>query len=170
MWIGTTVSHPVLGALDVVPIAPERSYLLRQQVLRPHQRVEEMGRIDSGDPDELVVGALSATGAVVATGAVAPGTPPDALANLSGPGPSWRVRGMATRNDARGAGVGTAVLDALVAHSRARGARVLWCNARVPARRLYERAGFETFGDVWEDPDIGPHVVMWRRIDDESAR
>lgn len=161
--IGATVSHPLLGALLVVPIAPERARPLRRQVLRPHQAVEEMAGIDTGHSDELVVGVLTGEGDVVGTGAVAPGAPPGDLAALTGPGPAWRVRAMATRPDARGVGVGTAVLEALFSHVRARGGGVVWCNARVPARRLYERAGLTVFGDVWVDPDIGPHVVMWGR-------
>jgi len=147
--------------LRVVAILPERAYVLRQEVLRPHQSVEEMGCMDSGEPGGLVVGALSETGEVVATGAVAPGTPPDDVAALAGAGPYWRLRGMATRPDARSKGIGTAVLGALIDHARTHGARVMWCNAREPARALYERAGLQVIGDAWVDPLIGPHIVMW---------
>ena len=41
---------------------------------------------------------------------------------------------------------------------------VLWCNARTPARAFYERAGLVVRGAEWVDPEIGPHVVMWRRL------
>ena len=78
--------------------------------------------------------------------------------------PAWRLRGMATAPDWRGQGVGAAALAALVAHARAHGGGVLWCNARTPAQRFYERAGLATRGEPWEDPEIGPHVVMWRRL------
>lgn len=78
--------------------------------------------------------------------------------------PAWRLRGMATDPAYRGRGVGAAVLEALVAHARAGGGGVLWCNARVPAQRFYERAGLQTRGQPWEDPEIGPHVLMWRRL------
>jgi len=39
----------------------------------------------------------------------------------------------------RGQGAGAAVLDALLAHALAAGAQRIWCNARTPARSLYER-------------------------------
>jgi hypothetical protein len=42
--------------------------------------------------------------------------------------------------------------------------RLLWCNARTPARRCYERAGLQTRGEPWDDPEIGPHVAMWREL------
>ena len=77
--------------------------------------------------------------------------------------PGWRIRGMATDPAHRGKGAGALVLDALVAHAAEHGARLVWCNARTPARAFYERSGFVTRGAEWVDPEIGPHVVMWWR-------
>lgn len=71
---------------------------------------------------------------------------------------------MATAAHARGRGAGAAVLDALVRHAAARGATRVWCNARTPARSLYERAGFTVVSDEFELPEIGPHFVMELRI------
>jgi GNAT superfamily N-acetyltransferase len=78
--------------------------------------------------------------------------------------PAWRLRGMATSPDHRSRGVGGLVLDALMAHARSAGGGVLWCNARTPAQAFYERAGLVTRGEPWEDPEIGPHVVMWTTL------
>jgi GNAT superfamily N-acetyltransferase len=75
--------------------------------------------------------------------------------------PAWRLRGMATRPTHRSRGVGRLVLDGLMAHCRAEGGGVLWCNARTPAQAFYERAGLQARGEPWEDPEIGPHVRMW---------
>ena len=36
--------------------------------------------------------------------------------------------------------------------------------AQARARRFYERAGFAVHGDEWDDPEIGPHVAMWRTV------
>jgi GNAT superfamily N-acetyltransferase len=77
---------------------------------------------------------------------------------------AWRVRGMATMPDWRGLGLGSAVLAALVDHAGAHGGELAWCNARVPARRLYERAGFVGRGEVFDIPGIGPHIRMWRAL------
>jgi GNAT superfamily N-acetyltransferase len=81
---------------------------------------------------------------------------------------AWRLRGMATLPSYRSQGVGRLVLDGLLAHCRAEGGGVLWCNARTPAQRFYERAGFQTVGEPWDDPEIGPHVRMWVAL--EPAR
>lgn len=124
---------------------------LRREVLRGGRPVPLPG---DDDPTAVHVGAYD-DDRLVGTGNVRPEPAPWA------PGvPAWRLRGMATAADRRGSGVGAAVLAALVEHCRAEGGGQLWCNARTPARRFYERAGFVTVGEPWVDPDIGPHVRM----------
>jgi GNAT superfamily N-acetyltransferase len=128
-----------------VPVASTRA--LRQAVLRPHETVAQMA---DGEAAGAVAFAAFDGGLAVAVGLVAPDGRPG----------SWRVRGMATAPEARGRGAGTAVLGALVAHAAAGGASRVWCNARVGARSLYERAGFRAASDEFELPEIGPHLVM----------
>jgi GNAT superfamily N-acetyltransferase len=128
-----------------VPVADTRA--LRQSILRPHETVEQLAAEEPAGT--YAVGAFDGT-RLIAVGLVAP-------SDDSG---TWRVRGMATAADARGHGAGTAVLDALLGHARTSGASRVWCNARTPAVRLYERAGFSVASDVFELPRIGPHIVM----------
>jgi ribosomal protein S18 acetylase RimI-like enzyme len=73
---------------------------------------------------------------------------------------AWRVRGMAVRADSRGSGLGTRILDGLLAHVRSRGGGLVWCTARIPAISLYERAGFRAIGDIADVPGLGAHQVM----------
>jgi GNAT superfamily N-acetyltransferase len=72
----------------------------------------------------------------------------------------WRVRGMATAPGRRRRGIGAALLARCEEHALAHGGRRLWCNARLPARGFYERAGWSAQGEVFELDEIGPHVVM----------
>ncbi|MDQ4067866.1 MAG: GNAT family N-acetyltransferase [Actinomycetota bacterium] len=74
----------------------------------------------------------------------------------------WRVRGMATEPNVRGAGFGTALLAACIEHVASSGGGEVWCNARLPAVGFYRRAGFDVVSDEFEIPGIGPHVVMAR--------
>lgn len=128
-------------------ISLERTRPLRQAVLRPHETVEDMacGEFEGA----FAVGAFDAD-ELVSVGLIAPDGEPG----------GWRIRGMATLAGARGSGAGTAVLDALVQHALAAGAQRIWCNARTPARRFYERAGFRVISGEFALPVIGPHVVM----------
>ncbi|MGZ6791852.1 MAG: GNAT family N-acetyltransferase [Mycobacteriales bacterium] len=127
---------------------------LRREVLRGGRPVPLPG----DDAPAFHVGAFAGD-ALVGTGNVrresAPWAPDE---------PAWRLRGMATDPAYRGKGAGSLVLDALVAHCVAEGGGLLWCHARTPAQRFYERAGLQTRGEPWVDAEIGPHVVMWRRL------
>jgi ribosomal protein S18 acetylase RimI-like enzyme len=99
--------------------------------------------------DAFAVGAFAGD-ELVAVGFIAPDGEPG----------GWRIRGMATAPSARRTGAGTAILDALMHHASERGARRIWCNARTPARAVYERAGLGVVSEEFELPDIGPHLVM----------
>lgn len=157
--------HSPIGPLEVGPVPPEATYQLRQQVLRPHQPLEEMHLLDSSHKDAVAIGAVSPeSGEVVGTAAVSPEEAPARLAAEVAARPAWRLRSMATRAELRGAGVGAAVLAAVVEHVARHGGGLLWCNARTPARSFYERAGFSAFGEEWIDEAIGPHIVMWRLV------
>ena len=102
------------------------------------------------EPGDAVAFGVFEADELVAVGLVGPeGEPGD-----------WRIRGMATAAHARGRGAGTKVLQALVQHAIDNGAARLWCNARTPARSLYERAGFVATSDEFETPRIGPHYRM----------
>ncbi|MGH9298988.1 MAG: GNAT family N-acetyltransferase [Acidimicrobiales bacterium] len=152
--------------IDVGPVEPSRTLELRQRVLRPHQSLEEMSLPGAGHPDAGIIGATDReTGEVVGTASVTPEAPPDGLARVLPGGARWRLRSMATSEPLRGAGVGSAVLAAALGHVADRGGGVVWCNARVRARAFYERAGFVAFGETWLEPDIGPHVMMWRVVE-----
>jgi GNAT superfamily N-acetyltransferase len=136
---------------------------LRRAVLRPHQPVEMSLYPGDDDPRTAHVAARWGDGSeVVAVGTVLPGAPPWEPQRRDG----WRVRGMATRDDVRGRGLGASVLDALLDHVAAHGGGLLWCNARVPAQALYARAEFIPRGQVFDIPGIGPHIHMWRIVTD----
>ena len=134
--------------IEVREISLAETRNLRRDVLRPHSSLEKLashepaGSIAFGafDGDELVAVGL------VGRDGEAPG--------------DWRVRGMATKPDARGRGAGSGVLQALVQHAVAHGATRVWCNARTRARTLYERVGFVVASEEFEPPDIGPHYRM----------
>jgi GNAT superfamily N-acetyltransferase len=75
--------------------------------------------------------------------------------------PAYQLRGMAVRPDLAGHGVGSALLAASVEAVRARGARLLWCNARTSAAGFYARHGFARDGAEFTPAELGiPHVRM----------
>ena len=135
----------------------EETLELRHRVLRPHQPVEDLVFPHDREPDTAHLVARLADGTVVATATV--------LREESPWGePGWRLRGMATDERARNAGTGSRLLAAAIEHARAQGGSLIWCNARVRAIPFYQRAGLQTRGAPWEEPLIGQHIVMWRRL------
>ena len=74
--------------------------------------------------------------------------------------PSFQLRGMATVPEARGAGLGRALVRACVQFARENGARLLWCNARTSASEFYKKLGFQIVGSEFDIPDVGPHFRM----------
>jgi len=135
---------------------------LRRAVLRPHQRIEELVLPGDDDADTGHFAALL-DGRVVGTASVRAEAAPFPVPGTAGA--VWRLRGMATEPALRGSGVGGRVLAAALGHVASSGGTLLWCNARTPARSFYERAGFVADGQPWDEPEIGPHVRMWRRVD-----
>lgn len=142
-------------------LAIERTLALRKAVLRPHLPEDQPYVLaDDHLPTTVAFGALTADERVIGVGRLTPEPPPFDHDRDRG----WRLRGMATSPEARNRGVGSAVLAALIGYVADAGGGTLWCNARVGARGLYERAGLRQWGEIWEEPDIGPHIVMWREV------
>ncbi len=136
-----------MGNVDVREISIPETRELRQRVLRPHQTLDQVA---ADEPEAGIALGAFADGRLIAVGMITDGEDPGV----------WRVRGMATDAPARGQGAGSAVLGGLVTRAIERGATRVWCNARTPALSLYERAGFRRASEVFELPDVGPHVVM----------
>ena len=136
-----------MAGFEIRQVALADTRPLRREVLRPHQTVEELA---GHEPADAVAFGAFAGEQLVAVGLIGPEGEPGV----------WRVRGMGTREHARGQGAGSRILTALVQHAAAHGARRVWCNARTPALSLYRRAGFVVASDEFEPPDIGPHYRM----------
>ena len=74
-----------------------------------------------------------------------------------------RIGRMAALATVRGAGLGSAVLSALMAVARQRGDQEVQLNAQSSAVGFYLRAGFEPCGEVFEEAGV-PHQEMRRRL------
>ena len=65
--------------------------------------------------------------------------------------------------DARGAGIGSALLGEAERRARADGARQMVLTAQLPAMGLYERAGYTARGEVFLDAGI-EHMTMEKAL------
>lgn len=142
------------SSVAIRAIAAAEARGLRHDVLRPHQPAREIVYPGEDAPDALTVGAFLGDRLVgVAT------VHPDPERR-----DAFRLRGMAVAADVRDRGVGSALLVRCIDHLGASDVALLWCNARTPAVRFYERHGFAVVSEPWEEPHIGPHVRMERTL------
>jgi|SRR5579872_6327953 len=80
------------------------------------------------------------------------------------PGKGYQLRGMATLEAYRGKGIGNQVVNFAIVYLRGQKANYLWCNARKTALKFYIDLGFEVISDEFEVPVIGPHRVLYLKI------
>lgn len=147
-------------AVRIQRVPAAATFAMRQQILRPHQRQDEVEFPGDRDPTTAHFAAFDDSVDIVGTASVRQEPPPWSPAGEQ----AWRLRGMATAENVRGHGVGRALVAAVIEHVMSGGGDLLWCNARVPAVGFYRRAGFLSWGEPWEEPHIGPHIVMFRAI------
>jgi predicted GNAT family N-acyltransferase len=73
--------------------------------------------------------------------------------------PDGHIGRMAVRSTQRGAGVGSALLQALMQQARQRGDKAVVLNAQTRAEEFYARHGFVREGELFMEAGI-PHVRM----------
>lgn len=147
---------------EIREISAEQTRPVRQRVLRPHQRPEELVYPGDDDGDTFHLGAVNAEGDVLAILSMyrhaQPPTDPE------GEPKAWRIRGMASVPEARGTGLGRELVerarDQVWAGAPHAGRDPIWCNARENAFGFYHKLGFEIVGGIFEIEGIGPHAVM----------
>jgi predicted N-acetyltransferase YhbS len=142
------------STVTVEEVPAEVTYPLRGAILRPDGG--EVVWAGDEDPATFHLAARTADGRVVGVVRFSPAPcpwRPEARA-------PWQLRGMATDPAVRGAGAGRALVTDALARLAARGADLVWCDARVGAAGFYERMGFTVITGEYDKPGIGPHVGM----------
>jgi predicted GNAT family N-acyltransferase len=130
-----------LGSWDELGAQARR---IRFEVFVDEQRVPAEMEIDSADPDSLHAVAFGPDGSVVGTGRLLP---------------DGHIGRMAVARQARGLGVGSALLLKLMDAARRRGDRQVELFAQMHAQRFYEKFGFEAVGPAFDDAGI-VHITM----------
>lgn len=117
---------------------------VRCAVFVEEQKVPAEIELDGFDPLSLHALAFSGEGRVVGTGRLLP---------------DGHIGRMAVLREARGAGVGSALLLALMQAARQRGDRQVMLSAQTHAIDFYQRFGFVAEGEPYDDAGIA-HRLM----------
>lgn len=126
--------------------ARDEASRIRFAVFVDEQHVPAEIELDAHDPQCVHALATDATGRVLGTGRLLP---------------DGHVGRMAVSREARGRGVGGAILEALVEAARARGDREVVLNAQLQAAGFYRAHGFVEEGAEFDEAGIA-HRAMRR--------
>jgi GNAT superfamily N-acetyltransferase len=150
---GAVKAEPVIRRISAAETRP-----LRQAILRPHQRVEELAYPGDDSTETAHFGAF-VNGELIGIASVYREAPHGETNDKS-----WRLRGMAVVPQFHRKGIGSLLLHACIDHARKHGGAMMWFNARKPAVPFYEAHGFQIRGEEFMLPDIGPHYFMWSEV------
>jgi len=76
----------------------------------------------------------------------------------------YRLRGMATLPDFQRQGLSSALLKMAFPIIKQNLCTLVWCNARSGALGFYQKVGFEKTGEEFEIETVGPHHLMFKKI------
>ena len=139
-------------------VAPEQTWLLRRDALRPGKPLPS-----ELDPRDTVRDACH-LGWFEGERLVGVGTISRHPLPLDPSAIAWFVRGMSVVESERSRGIGGEILEALIAHAAKHDpGGIAWCHARLPAERFYRRHGFELLDRV-DLPEKGLRLRMTRPL------
>ena len=127
---------------------------IRHSVLRPGRPVETCYFKGDNHPDTFHLGAFI-DGKLVSVASFYREKSP-----LLKQSRQYRLRGMATLPSYRNRRAATALIERGFEILRNQNISAIWCNARMAAKNLYLKAGFEILTEEFIIEGIGPHVVM----------
>ena len=85
--------------------------------------------------------------------------------NLFSEGNQYQIRGMAVLYEFQKKGFGEALLKYCENEIKLKKGNLIWFNARETAIGFYKKSGFEIIGGQFEIPDVGPHYILFKRIE-----
>ena len=79
----------------------------------------------------------------------------------------YQIRGMAVLENYRKKDFGKALIIHIEEECKNQGVNLLWFNARMEAVGFYETMGYQKEGTPFEIPDVGEHIVMFKKNKNE---
>ena len=143
------------------PADREACFAVRKDVFVAEQKVPEDIEYDAYDADAVHVLAIREDGVPLGTGRLLHG---EAAATKTDGDPAVGSLGrLAVTRDARGLGVGAALVRAIEDAAHARGLAAVDLHAQTHALGFYERLGYEAYGPEYPEAGI-PHRAMRRAL------
>ena len=138
-------------------IKAKETYAVRHTILRPNQTIAQCQYPGDLDDSTAHFGAFQGLHLVGILSIY------DANNNHFNDSHCWQLRAMATVESIRGQGCGLKLLRAAEEYTLKLGTGCIWANARINAVGFYQKAGYVITGEEFNVPDIGPHLLVYRR-------
>lgn len=146
--------------LKVLRISPQDTYPLRQKMLRANGPIEEC-YFDGDDEDQTFHLGAFLEGKLVSISSFYFERHPEIDAIYQ-----FRLRGMATHPEYQKKGLSASLLKTGFPIIKQNLCSIVWCNARESAVGFYEKVGFKIQGKKFNIPNVGPHFLMVKNLDD----
>ncbi|MGW5123051.1 GNAT family N-acetyltransferase [Streptomyces sp. NPDC004069] len=143
------------------PADREACFAVRKEVFVVEQGVPQDLEYDAYDAVAVHVLAVREDGVPLGTGRLLYGA--EAAAKTGGDPALGSLGRLAVTGDARGLGIGAALVRAVEDAARARGLSAVDLHAQSHALGFYERLGYEAYGPEFPDAGI-PHRAMRRAL------
>ena len=156
MPCGSLRSKPLASRVDIKPIAPQDTLVLRHGLLRPHLTPEAC--VYPGDDADTTIH----LGAFIGDNLCGIVTLYKEDLPASSTQTGYRFRALAIVEHLRGQGHGNALLNAVEALAQELGADYLWANARDTALDFYRKAGYQIGAEEFIVEGVGPHRIVRR--------
>lgn len=143
---------------EIMKINPESTLEIRQKVLRPYQSVTDCIYDTDHKEGSFHIGAFH-DGTLISVASFCV----EANQELSMEN-QYRLRAMATLEEYRRLGAGRQVVKYAEEILKEYGTDLLWCMARTKVQAYYSSLGFVTYGEVFDYPPIGPHIIMYKSL------
>jgi GNAT superfamily N-acetyltransferase len=75
----------------------------------------------------------------------------------------YQIRGMAVLQNQQKKDFGKALILYSEAYCKNQNVNLIWFNARVEAVGFYEKMGYQKIGNTFEIPDVGVHILMFKK-------
>ncbi|GAA3790640.1 GNAT family N-acetyltransferase [Streptomyces coacervatus] len=154
-------THAYVVRVAVDPADLEACFSVRKEVFVGDQGVPEDLEYDAYDAVAVHVLAVREDGVSLGTGRLLHGEA--AAAKVDGDLTVGSLGRLAVAKEARGLGVGVALVRAIEDAARARGLAAVDLHAQTHALGFYERLGYEAYGPEYPEAGI-PHRAMRRAL------
>jgi predicted GNAT family N-acyltransferase len=138
-------------------ISSAETFLVRQPVLRPGKPIESC-HFDGDDLETTQHFGLYFNQELVGIISLFKNNIPNFIEKNQ-----YQIRGMAVMENQQKKDFGKALILHSEAFCKKQKVDLIWFNARVEAVGLYEKMGYKKTGNTFEIPDVGAHILMFKK-------